>query len=87
MQLPTGLKSLKQFSGFLLHSITFPLVSTILNKTRQVICHTLHTCLPGHGKLLHGCHDTFRRPDLARNRSGSSAHVSSKAWQIAPQVS
>ena len=41
----------------------------------------------GAAKLLHGSHRTFRRQDHTRNRSGSSAHVSPKARQIAPRES
>ena len=44
-------------------------------------------CLRRRGKLLHGSHRAFHRPEHTGSRSGSIAHVSSKARQIAPQES
>ena len=49
MRLPTELKSLKQFSGFQLHSITFPLASTVLTTAPSPTAHGVLTAHPAEG--------------------------------------
>ena len=59
----------------------------VVQSTPKAGAAPLHTCLRRRGKLLHGSHRAFPRQDHTKSRSGSTAHVSSKARQIAPRES
>ena len=59
----------------------------IVQTTSEAEAAPQHTCLRRRGKMLHGSHRAFHRSDHVRSRGGSTAHVSSKARQIAPRES